>query len=109
MSLLFRYFLVAISLSLFILIDWLSVKWFESGNLIYIPLLSILGLTAYWLFGWVSNMTSLSITSGLINTGIVIGTILVGIFIRNDVLDFQQKTGLFTAIIAIALLTIHVP
>ena len=99
--------MAVISVFLFVLIDWLSVKWFESGALFYAPILALVGLIAYWLFGWVANLTSLSVTSGLINTGIVIGSIFVGIFIRKDMLDLQQKIGLATAVLAIALLTIR--
>ena len=109
MTLFIRYALAIISVLLFVLIDWFSVKWFESGSHFYAPIIAILALSAYWLFGWLSHTTSLSVTSGLINTGIVIGTILVGIFLRKDVLDLQQKIGLVTAILTVALLTIHKP
>ena len=107
MEILIRYALPAIAILLFVFVDWFSVKWFETGNFLYAPLIAVLATAAYWIFGWVSNHTSLSVTSGLINTGIVVGTILVGIFVRKDVLDAQQKIGLITAISSVALLTIH--
>lgn len=107
MELLFRYTLVVVAVCLFVLVDWLSVKWFESANVLYAPVLVVVALAACWLFGWVGHMTSLSITSGLINTGIVMGTILVGILMRKDVLDIQQKIGLITAVVAVALITFH--
>ncbi|TSD00335.1 MAG: hypothetical protein Greene101449_205 [Candidatus Peregrinibacteria bacterium Greene1014_49] len=91
----------------FVLADWFSVKWFESGNIYYLPIIATLAVFAYWLFGWVSSATSLSITSGLINTGIVIGSIAMGLFLRNDTLDLQQKIGLILAVLAVGLITIH--
>lgn len=107
MDLLFRLTIAFVSTSLFVLIDWFSVRWYETGSIMYVPILLALALCAYWTFGWVTHMTSLSTTSGLINTGIVVGSILVGVFIRKDVLDLQQKIGLLTAIASVGLLTIH--
>ena len=91
----------------FVLVDYLSVRWWESNSNWYVPSLLVVSFGAYYLFGWVGQVTSLSVTSGLINTGIVIGSIIVGIFIRHDVLDVQQKIGLLFAIVAVGLLTIH--
>jgi drug/metabolite transporter (DMT)-like permease len=100
-------FAAVASVILFVLVDFFSVKWVETGKAIYIPVLIFLGLAAYRTFGWVGAQTSLSITSGLINTGIVIGSILVGILIRHDSLDLQQRIGLILAVVAIGILTVR--
>lgn len=106
MDVLLRLVVVPLAIAAFVFADWLSVKWFESGNMFYIPIVAVIALFAYWLFGWVSHHITLSVTSGLINTGIVVGSILVGILIRKDILIIEQKIGLLFAIAAVALLTI---
>ena len=96
---------------LFILCDALSAKWarVEGGRysltaVLYVGAMIILATASYLLFGLLTKRVGVSVSSGLVNTSIVIGTILLGIFYFRDHLTVREAIGLMFAIVSVIML-----
>jgi drug/metabolite transporter (DMT)-like permease len=106
----FTLFLVVVAAILFVGVDSLSALWARQGNygsqraLFYLASMCVVGPIAYALFGYLTQRVGVSVTSGLVNTSIVIGTILVGILFFHDAVTTRQIIGLVLAVLAVALL-----
>lgn len=99
-----KWFIVLGSALLFILSDSLSANWGKNGNVWSLVIMCFVAPVGYVLFGLLNRNTSLSVSSGLVNIFLIIGTILIGIFYFDDVLTTRQSFGLIFAIIAVILL-----
>jgi multidrug transporter EmrE-like cation transporter len=101
---LYQWLIIVLSASLFVFCDYLSTNWARTNNMNSIVLVFVLGPIAYILFGLLTRIKSVSISSGIVNMFLLIGTILVGIFIFKDHLDIKQIFGLILALIAVILM-----
>jgi drug/metabolite transporter (DMT)-like permease len=100
------YVLVALTGGLFILCDSLSANWGKTGSLKSLLIVFGLAPTTYLLFGLLNQKISLGIAGSLVNLLIVIGTVLVGNLYFHEVLTKTQLIGVFTACLAMVLLSI---
>jgi drug/metabolite transporter (DMT)-like permease len=97
------------SISLFVFVDYTSTRWVElvptegywTLRLLGVLIAAPLGALA---FGWVATRLGLAAVAALINTGIVVGGVFVGILIRGDQLTAGQKVGLVLGLVAMVLL-----
>ncbi len=104
MQLLYQWLLIFISAALFVYCDYLSTNWARFNSLYSIVGVFVLAPIGYILFGLLTRSKTVSVSSGLVNMFLLIGTILVGIFLFKDALSIKQEMGLVLAVIAIALL-----
>jgi len=104
MELLYRVFLVLLTASFFIICDTMSAYWGRNGGVIYLILIINLAPIGYFLFAFLNRTNSLSISSGLVNMMLIIGTVSIGIFGFHDALTIRQMVGLTFSIIAVALM-----
>lgn len=101
---LYKWLLIIGSALLFIASDYLSAYWGKMGNASSLLLAFVTAPVGYYLFGLLNRNNSLSVSSGLVNTILIIGTILIGIFYFHDVITLKQKIGLVFAVTAVMLL-----
>lgn len=106
MRIILQWTLILISASAFVLCDYLSANWGKNNSVVSLFIMFSIAPIAYVLFGILNRTKSLSVSSGLVNMLLLIGTILVGIFIFKDQLNIKQIIGLIFAITAIGLLAI---
>ena len=99
-----KWSLIIGSAALFILSDFFSANWGKTGSIKSLILMFLLAPFGYLLFGLLNKSTSLSISSGLVNMILLIGTILVGFFYFHDAVTTRQIIGLSFALIAIVLM-----
>jgi drug/metabolite transporter (DMT)-like permease len=103
-----------LSVSLFVFCDYTIIRWAElvksdgilTWRLLGVAIAGPLGVVA---FGFVGEKMGLGPASGFINTGNVVGGVLVGIMLRGDVLTTYQKIGLVFGLIAIVLINLGKP
>lgn len=100
-----RWAFVIFSASLFIASDSFSAKWGKSGSLWALGLMFILAPMGYLMFGLLNRNTTLSVSSGLVNMMLLIGTVLIGIFVFKDELTTRQTAGLVLAFVALGLMS----
>ena len=96
--------LVVATTLLFIISDSLAANWGKSNNLSSLFILFITGPIGYILFGVLNRDKSLAASSGAVNMGLLIGTILVSLFYFNESINLSQIIGLFFAFAAMYLL-----
>lgn len=106
MSVLLRIGFVLLAASFFIACDVLSAHWGKTGGAFLLLLLWPVAPVGYLVFGILNRNTSLSISAGLVNTTIAIGTILIGLFAYHEVLSIRQYFGLLFAVISVLLLLV---
>ncbi len=104
MEFLYRIFLILLTASFFIICDSLSAYWGRNGGVLYLLLIINLAPIGYFLFALLNRTNSLSISSGLVNMVIIIGTITIGIFGFQDALTVRQIFGLAFSLVAVALM-----
>jgi drug/metabolite transporter (DMT)-like permease len=99
------------SIGLYVFCDYTITRWAEliqpqgfwTWRLLAVLILAPVGIVA---FGLVGARMGLSAVSGFINTGIVVGGVLVGVFLRGDQLTVCQKVGLVFGFVAMVLLNV---
>lgn len=91
--------------AVFVICDALSAAWGKSGDPWYLTLVFALAPLGYLLFGIINNTRTLSVSSGLVNSVIVISTVFIGIFYFGDELTIKQTLGLVCAVAAILLVS----
>jgi drug/metabolite transporter (DMT)-like permease len=97
------------SVSLFVFCDYIITRWVElidsqgywTWRLLCAILAAPLGAVA---FGLVATRMGLAAVSAFINTGIVLGGVLVGIVVRGDQLTVWQKVGVALGVLAMVFL-----
>ncbi|MBP9773124.1 MAG: hypothetical protein KBD00_00660 [Candidatus Peribacteraceae bacterium] len=99
-----QWFFIIGATGLFILSDALAANWAKNDSPVSIALLLALAPLGYIFFGYLNKIRSLSVSSGLVNMFLLIGTILVGVFIFNDSITVKQIIGLCFAFVAVFLL-----
>ena len=106
MEKLYIYFLVLLSGGLFLICDFLSANWGKTSNFQSLLIVCFLAPMTYLFFGLLNQKVSLGLAGSLVNLLIVIGAVIVGNFHFHEVLTRNQLLGVFTACIAIILLSI---
>jgi drug/metabolite transporter (DMT)-like permease len=100
-----------LSICLFVLCDYTITRWAEllqpdgfwTWRLLFTIILAPLAMLA---FGLVGARTGLAAVSGFVNTGIVVGGVLVGALMRGEQLTVYQKIGLVFGLLAMLLLNL---
>jgi|SRR3989344_8201212 len=104
MNTLYQFLFVFITAGFFIASNVITTYWAKTNNhLLWIPIF-ISASIGYILFGLLIKQTNLSISTGLIDSLLLIISILIGIFILKDVINIQQTVGLILACLAVILL-----
>ncbi len=75
----------------FIFSDWLAANWGKNGSLLSLLLMCVVAPTGYVLFGLLNRYKSLSVSSGLVNVILIIGTVLIGVTFFDDVKLLPQQ------------------
>ncbi len=101
---LLRWLLIIISAGFFIVSDSLSANWGKTGNMSSLILVCLIAPVGYFFFGLLNRNNSLSVSSGLVNMILIIGTIFMGIFYFKDDITPRQKLGLIFAVTAVVLM-----
>jgi len=96
-----QWLLIIGSTAVFILCDSFAANWGKSNGKISLLLLFVLSPVGYILFGILNSTKSLSVSSGLVNMGLLVGTVLVGVFYFHDELTARQMAGLIFAVMAV--------
>lgn len=104
MELLSRILFVLFTASFFVICDTLSAYWGRNGGVWYLVSIIALAPLGYLMFALLNRTNSLSVSSGLVNTMIIIGTIMIGILGFQDALTVKQGVGLFFAVLAVGLM-----
>ena len=88
--------------------DSVAAVWAKGENKfsIYLLLIFLLSPFVFISFGLVTSRIGLAITSGVINSLLVLSTILVGLFFFNEwnKVSFLQYLGMFFALVGIVLM-----
>jgi hypothetical protein len=100
----YKWFLILLSAAIFVLSDTLSASWGKTGNRFSLIAMLITAPLGYIAFAILNKNTTLSVSSGLVNIFLLIGTICVGIFYFGDSLTIRQGAGLVFATVAVVLL-----
>jgi hypothetical protein len=95
---------LAITAGFFIFCDSLAADWAKSNSMVSLFIIFSLAPLSYILFGILNRDSTLAVNSGLVNMGIIIGTVFVSIFVFNDEITIRQSIGLITAIISVGLM-----
>ena len=104
MNIFYQFLFVAVTVGFFVAGNMITAQWAKTGNnLLWIPVF-ISAAIGYVLFGYLIKQTNLSISAGLVDAGIVVFSILIGIFILKDAVDAKQVAGLILACLAVILL-----
>jgi drug/metabolite transporter (DMT)-like permease len=91
------------SIGLLVTCDGLASNTWDERSVRLVLLVGFCGCSGYVLFAYLCSVLPLAIVSGLVNTGIVAGAILWGMFLKGQSLDRHQKV-----VVGCALLTIGV-
>lgn len=101
MSQLFQLIIAALSASFFVASNVVASHWAKtSQHWLWLPIFGM-AATGYILFGVLIKQSNLSISAGLVDTIIVIGSILIGTLFLQDALTTRQTIGLVFAILAV--------
>jgi drug/metabolite transporter (DMT)-like permease len=100
-----------ISIGLFVFCDYTITRWAErvpsdgywTWGLLTVVIAAPLSAVA---FGLVGARVGLAAVSGFVNTGIVLGGVLVGVALRGDQLTTWQKVGLIFGLVAMLLMNL---
>lgn len=98
-----------LSIGVYVFCDYTITRWAEqiqgegiwTWRLFCVVLLTPLGIVA---FGLVGARMGLAAVSASVNTGIVVGGVLVGVLLRGEQLTVSQKVGLVLGFLAMLLL-----
>lgn len=90
--------------SIFVLSDYLSAQWGKTSSTTFFVLMVVTAPIAYIFFGVMAKWNGLAVTSGLVNTWIVIGSIAVGLVFFKEKITQVQTVGLLLAVLAVYLL-----
>lgn len=101
-KILLQWLLIISSAGMFILADSLAANWGKNGSITSILLMCVIAPLGYLLFGKLNSMQSLSVSSGLVNMILIVGTVIVGITIFQDEVTTRQWIGLCLAFLAVA-------
>ncbi len=104
MEFVYRILLVLVTAAFFVTCDTLSAHWGRNGGILYLLLIINLAPIGYFLFAFLNRSNSLSISSGMVNMVIIIGTIAIGVFGFHDALTAKQIIGLILAVCAVILM-----
>lgn len=104
MNIFYQIIFVLITTGFFVAGNVITSYWAKTNNnLLWIPII-ISASIGYFLFGLMLKQTNLSVSSGLVDAGIVIFSILIGIFIFKDIVTAKQAIGLILACLAVILI-----
>lgn len=101
MSILVQWILIICCASVFVICDSLAAYWAKTASYAALSIIIALSPFGYILFGELNKKLSLSISSGIVNSIIVLVTISIGIFYFEDELTARQVTGLILALGAV--------
>ncbi len=96
--------LIIVSTLLFILSDSLSAQWGKMGGRYILFGIVIVAPLGYIFFGILNRHRSLASSSGIVNMGLLIGTVLMSYFFFKEPLNIRESIGILFAIVAIFLL-----
>jgi len=96
--------LIATSAGLFIWANVLSLRWGKSGEPYIFLLFTVVACFAYAIFGKLSSERGVAITSGLVDSSILIGTVMIGVLFLGEALNIRQIFGLCFALLGLVLL-----
>lgn len=96
-----HWLLILTSTLLFILCDTLAANWSKNNNNLSIVALAFLAPVGYIFFGLINKDRTLATSSGIVNMGLLIGTVLMSIFFFREGMTSSQMVGLIFAILAV--------
>ena len=99
------------SIGLYVFCDYTATRWaeqvgtegFATWRLCAVSILAPLGIAC---FGLAGARMGLAAVSAYVNTGIVLGGIVVGVLVRAEVLTLTQKLGLAFGCVAMVLINL---
>lgn len=98
----YSYFaLVLFTTFLFILSDSLAANWGKNHSFTSLAFLFITAPIGYIFFGLINKQKTLAVSSGIVNVGLILGTILVSFSYFQESLSLKQIVGLTCAILAV--------
>ncbi len=103
-----KWLLVFGSASVFILTDYLSYRWSKGGSNWLLGCVCLLGALGYCGFAVVCRYLPLGSTP-IVGILVAAGAVLVGFFVFDEGLTWQQKLGLLCVVAAFILLSFHTP
>jgi multidrug transporter EmrE-like cation transporter len=92
--------------AIFILCDSLSAHWGKTGHKHSLALFVVLAPFSYALFALINKRIDLAIAGALVNTIIVVGAVLVGVFVFREQLSTTQYIGIGLALVSVTLLNV---
>src|SRR3989344_3260269 len=104
MNTLYQFLFALITAGFFIASNVITAYWVKTNNNLLWIAVFISASIGYIFFGSLIKQTNLSISTGLVDTLLLIISILIGIFILKDVINIQQTVGLILACLAVILL-----
>lgn len=100
----FQFLFVLVTTGFFVAGNSLTAHWAKtSQHFLWIPIF-LSAMIGYILFGFLIKQTNFSISVGLVDSLIIVLSILIGIFIFKDTVNVQQGLGLVFACLAVILL-----
>jgi len=98
-----------LSVTVFVFCDYTITRWIElaetEGYWTWrLPVAAITAPLGAIAFGLVATRMGFAVVSALINTGIVVGGVLIGLVLRGDHLTNWQKTGVILGLLAMIFL-----
>ena len=100
----FTALMIAASAGLFVYANAVSLRWAKTGEIALLLIVTAASVVGYFCFAKVSEQRGIAIASALIDSTIVIGTVVTGYFVFGETFSPRQVTGLSLAVAAILLL-----
>lgn len=96
----YPFFLIFCSTILFIVSDSLAADWSKNNHKISLLALFFIAPLGYIFFGLLNKDRTLATSSGIVNMGLLIGTVLVSALFFEESINFKQTLGISLALIA---------
>lgn len=96
--------LIVCSTVLFIFSDSLAANWSKNNSFNSLLILFFCAPLGYVFFGLLNRDRTLATSSGIVNMGLLIGTVLVSLLYFNEAINLRQTVGLIFAFLAMCLL-----
>lgn len=96
--------LLLVCVGLFSTADWLASRWAMTGGVMPLGFVLVVGPCAYLLFGHLAATGSLAKVGSYVNAGVVVGTVLAGVFLLGERPDRTAWTGIACIVLGLAML-----
>lgn len=98
--------LMLVCAGLFIICDSFSAHWGKTGSTRSLWLFVLLSPLSYFVFAFINRRIDLAVAGALVNTLIVVGAVMVGVFVFGETLSVRQYVGIGMALVAVTLLNV---